>query len=283
MRDNKPSETAHGVAALALALSADRTQPGLVAPEYAEQLARLMQATGLMKARSTRILRSRVMAWLYRTLLERVMPGQFAAVGQRKAFFESRARAAILRGASRVLVLGAGYDLLCLRLAPEFPEVRFLEIDHPATASAKQRGLRALDAPENVTSVPADLAERSLSEVLDEAGWDRSAVSMVCAEGLTQYLSEQTVRELLAEVALVTAPRSAFALTFVGWREDQNRPEAGPKTDRTLARFAKRGEPWLWGCDPSRLEEFLADGPWVVAVPPSAAGLDHLVELERVS
>jgi methyltransferase (TIGR00027 family) len=180
-------------------------------------------------------------------------------------------------------VLGAGYDLLCLRLAPEFPEVRFLEVDHPPTARAKQRGLLALHAPGNVGSIPVDLQEHSLRKVLDEAGWDQSAVSLVCAEGLTQYLPEQAVRELLAEVALVTGPRSAFALTFVGWRKDENRPEAGPKTDRTLARFAKRGEPWLWGCDPSRLEHFLANGPWVVAVPPSAAGMDHLVELELSS
>ena len=138
MRDNKLSETAYGVAAVALALSADKTHSGLVPREYAEQLARLMRATGQMTALGTRVLRSRITAWLYRTLLERVMPGQFAAVGQRKTFFESRARAAILRGASQVLVLGAGYDLLCLRLAPEFPEVRFLEVDHPPTARAKQ-------------------------------------------------------------------------------------------------------------------------------------------------
>jgi O-methyltransferase involved in polyketide biosynthesis len=115
--------------------------------------------------------------------------------------------------------------------------------------------------------------------VLDETEWDRSAVCMVCAEGLTQYLPERAVRELLDEVARVTKRGSAFALTFVGWREDEDRPDAGPKTDRMLARFARRGEPWLWGCDPLRFTDFLAGGPWKVAVPPTAAGMDHLVEL----
>lgn len=103
-----------------------------------------------------------------------------------------------------MLVLGAGYDLVCLRLAPKFPKVCFIEIDYPATARVKQRGLRALGVPVNFQSIAVDLTRHSLLQVLDEAGWDKSAVSIASAEGLTQYLPEQMVRELLAEVADVT-------------------------------------------------------------------------------
>ena len=55
-----------------------------------------------------------------------MMPGQFEAFAHRKAFCEKRARKGIAAGATQVLVLGAGYDTLGWRLAPEFPEDKFV-------------------------------------------------------------------------------------------------------------------------------------------------------------
>ncbi|MCI5137389.1 MAG: hypothetical protein D3922_03000, partial [Candidatus Electrothrix sp. AR1] len=77
-------------------------------------------------------------------------PGQFEAFAYRKAFCEHQVRDSTSRGAIQVLVLGAGYDTLCYRLAPEFPSVRFFEIDHPATSSLKQKGIKKLGASENL-------------------------------------------------------------------------------------------------------------------------------------
>lgn len=48
-------------------------------------------------------------------------------------------KAAIEQGARQVLVLGAGFDTLCLRLAPQYPHVRFFEVDHPASTSSRSR------------------------------------------------------------------------------------------------------------------------------------------------
>lgn len=66
-----------------------------------------------------------------------MMPGQFVAFAHRKAFCERQVREGIGAGASQVLVLGAGYDTMGWRLAPEFSGVSFFEIDHPATARLK--------------------------------------------------------------------------------------------------------------------------------------------------
>ena len=70
-----------------------------------------------------------------------------------------------------------------------------------------------------------------LAEVLAaEPNWHSSAMSFVGAEGLTQYLPEVAVREMLEDVSRETGTGSKFALTSVGWREAENRPESGPKT-----------------------------------------------------
>lgn len=119
-----------------------------------------------------------------------------------------------------------------------------------------------------------------LAEVLAaEPNWHSSAMSFVGAEGLTQYLPEVAVREMLEDVSRETGTGSKFALTFVGWREAENRPEAGPKTDKVLRQLAARGEPWLWGCEPAKLDTFLEGAGWVIFVRPNLAGWDNLTVL----
>ena len=153
MQQNKPSQTALPAVVASLCLSVDHAHPGLVSHEYANQLARLMLATGEMSSLAVRFFRTRIGLWLVRKRFDKSIPGQFAEFGKRKAYFEAQARDAIAAGAHQILVLGAGYDLLCLRLAPEFPGVCFFEIDHPATASAKRRGLDILGKPENLWQI----------------------------------------------------------------------------------------------------------------------------------
>ena len=94
-----------------------------------------------------------------------LLPGQFEAFAHRKAFCEHQVRDSIAKGATQVLVLGAGYDTLGWRLAPEFSEVNFFEIDHPATARLKARGIEAMGQRKNLSLIPEDLSERKLVDV----------------------------------------------------------------------------------------------------------------------
>ena len=129
----KPSQAAYGVSVTLLSLSAHPLYPGTVEPSYADQLAKLLCASGQMTSLGARAWRN---SWIARGILrmsEGSFPGQFAGLGTWKRFFETQARKTIADGATQVLVLGAGYDLLCLRLGLVFPDVSFLEIDHPAT------------------------------------------------------------------------------------------------------------------------------------------------------
>ena len=84
-------------------------------------------------------------------------PGILAHYWHRKRWIESRCRVAIKEGVTHVVVIGAGFDTLALRLAGEFPDVRWIELDHPATQGAKQRGLNrgGLAVPSSLhTSLP---------------------------------------------------------------------------------------------------------------------------------
>ncbi len=152
-----------------------------------------------------------IRAWEFQDLL---IPGQFEGFGHRKIFVQQQVEAAIEQGARQVLVVGAGFDTLCLRLAPQHPNVQFFEVDHPSTSVAKAKGIALEGQPTNMIQMAADLGERPLSKVLSEEGrWETSLPSVLVAEGLFQYLTDEQVRELLVEAAASTTPGSRFVFT----------------------------------------------------------------------
>jgi methyltransferase (TIGR00027 family) len=275
MNEDKPSDTALGVAYTILALSAGGNNTDLVSEEYVDKLSTLMKATGNMSSSAITLCRTRFGSWMVRRTIDRRFPDQSAQFGRRKLYFERQARQAVSAGARQVLVLGAGYDLLCIRLASEYPDVSWIEIDHPATASAKRRGLEALGMPPNVFQVPVDLSQKPLYDVLkSQKWWNESSCSFITAEGLTQYLTRDLVKTLFHTIGSLSGASSRFAFTFVGWSDEKGRPDMGPLTEKLQAEFERRGEPWLWGTSAESLPEFLQDTPWKLMEGVIPAGIE---------
>jgi O-methyltransferase involved in polyketide biosynthesis len=100
--------------------------------------------------------------------------------------------------------------------------VQFIELDHPATSAAKAKGIALEGQPTNMFQIAADLGEHPLSKVLSEDGrWDTSLPSVLVAEGLLQYLTDEEVRGLLVEAAACTSLRSRLVFTHAkpGYRK----------------------------------------------------------------
>jgi methyltransferase (TIGR00027 family) len=202
-------------------------------------------------------------------LFDWMMPGQFESFAHRKAFCERQVRENIGAGASQVLVLGAGYDTIGWRLASEFPHVDFFEIDHPATAALKAKGIGEMGLSPNLHLVAEDLGRRRLVDVLaKERDWDQSTETTIIAEGLLQYLEPQAVRDLFIQCASI-AGDGRIAFTYIPTRED-GRPDAGPRTGLVLWLLKLGGEPWLWSIRPEDLGQFLETVGWTN--PPKEEG-----------
>ena len=186
---------------------------------------------------------------------DRMMPGQWEGFGYRKVFINEHVIDAIEDGAEQVLVLGAGFDTLCLRLASDYPAVDFYEIDHPATSQAKAKGVENCGSPENLQLVAADLSNRSLSDALSHAPkWDSSKSSVVIAEGLLQYLDDADVHQLFREVAECVSSKSRFIFTH-----------AIPQGRKLLQAILKLvGEPFLSSVNSADLPEYIANCGWQV-------------------
>jgi len=261
MRRAQPSTTARKVCLNIIALGAKPGMEQVLPVGIVDATERLLLAAGVVGKKAVRFASTRLAVALYEAF-DWMIPGQFVAFAHRKALCEEQVREGIAAGATQILVLGAGYDTLGWRLAPEHPEVGFFEIDHPATARRKAVGIDRLGARANLHLIPADLGTRRLVDVLAaDPSWDPNATSVVIAEGLLQYLQPAAVNDLLVQCCDSVGVGSRIGFTHVGTGDD-GRPDVGRWTGLVMWLLAAGGEPWLSSIRPQELPQLLERTGW---------------------
>jgi len=264
MRKDKPSKTAYKVALNIITLGSKPEMSKVLPPEIVEATKKLLVASGVVSATLVRWSCSRRMVSVYEAL-DWILPGQFEAFGHRKAFCDRQVRDGIRAGATQILVLGAGYDTLGWRLAPKFPGVNFFEIDHPATAQLKARGIEAIGHWNNLHLISENLGKHKLVDILKaNESWDRTARTVIVAEGLLMYLTPATVRDLFSQCAAITGAGTRIAFTYICTGAD-GRPDAGRWTGLIMWILKVNGEPWLWSIRPEQLGRLLEETGWTNA------------------
>jgi len=282
MRKDKPSKTARKVALNIVTLGAKPGMDNVLPPGIVEATAEMLVASGAVGANTIRCSRSRRMVSVYEAF-DWMMPGQFEAFGHRKAFCERQVRDGISIGTSQVLVLGAGYDTMGWRLAPEFSGVNFFEIDHPATARLKARGIDEMGQRENLHLIPEDLGKRKLVDVMEANNvWDNTAQTVIIAEGLLMYLPPEAVRDLLGQCAAVTGTGSRMVFSYICNGAD-DRIDVGRWTGLVLCILKVSGEPWLWSIRLEELGLFLDEKGWTNTPDLAVSSGEHGVELLAVA
>lgn len=176
---------------------------------------------------------------LYRVLLkciERIaMPGILLHYSLRKRFIENEVRAAIKSGAEQVVILAAGFDTLAFRLHNEFKNVKFFELDHPATQYPKKSALDKRNLPgDNFVMIPIDFSRETIENVLQNGGFLKDKKSVFVAEGITMYLTEDEVNKLFSSVSGLCVSGSFFIFTHM------------EKNDNKSDISAKLTDIWLW-------------------------------------
>jgi methyltransferase (TIGR00027 family) len=261
MRKDKPSRTAYKVALAVLTLGAKPGMDKVLPPGIVTATRQLLLASGVAWPQTIRWAESRRSVSLYEAF-DWMLPGQFEAFAHRKAFFERQVREGISSGATQVLVLGAGYDTLGWRLAPEFPGVSFFEIDHPATARLKAKGIATMGCPDNLYLLAEDLGDKQLVDVLSEHRlWDANLRTVILAEGLVMYLLPEAVFKLFCQCAELVGHGSRITFSYIPTGSD-GRPDAGRWTGLMLWLQKAIGEPWVWSVRAEELDAYLHDVGW---------------------
>jgi methyltransferase (TIGR00027 family) len=259
----RPSRTATKIARFMLLIDAvPRLAP--VLPEDAARTAdALLRASGAVPARHLDLMRRPHTIRFYE-LAERLLGrGQLLWFAVRKRWVSEAVDQALRDGCRQLLVVGAGFDPFAVMVATRHPGVRCIEVDAPATAEPKCRGIeRAGLAQANHQVVSADLSVTPLDQALASTGWERAEPSIVVAEGVLMYLDPAAVRAFFVGVRACTGTRSRLAFSAVGV-DERGRARVGfggGVLNRFIqATLALAGEAMRWGIDPSAVPGFLAD------------------------
>src|SRR5262249_29948992 len=187
-------------------------------------------------------------------------PGVFRDYVLRKLAIEEVVRASLAEGFMQVVVLAAGFDTLALRLRAEFPRVRFIEMDHPATQAVKEKVLRQrnLLGP-NLSLAPVELTARGVGDRLRAVpGFAKSLRTLFIGEGILVYLSDVEVSAVFESLRRGVDADARFLFTVMGRRPDGS---VGFRSSTPLADWWLRlkAEPFKWGIQPQRLCGFLSE------------------------
>jgi methyltransferase (TIGR00027 family) len=183
----------------------------------------------------------------------------------RSRFAEDRLAAAVGRGVTQYVILGAGFDTFAVRQPAWAQQLRILEVDHAGTQELKRAHLAAagLVVPPNAGFATIDFERESLREGLLRRGISATARSFFSWLGVTMYLQKDAIDAVLRSVAAFPEG-SEIVLTFA----------SASDTPRAVAeRAADVGEPWLSFFEPAEMSEKLRMAGFATVEPltPSAA------------
>jgi len=132
----------------------------------------------------------------------------------RTSTIDAALRAAVARGTTQVVILGAGLDGRAWRMI-ELAGSRVFEVDHPATQAFKRSHLASLPhSIASVTFVPIDFEHESLDAALSRAGHDSAHPTCWIWEGVVMYLSPEVVCSTLASIAGRSAKGSTLIVNY---------------------------------------------------------------------
>ncbi|HEY2344557.1 MAG TPA: SAM-dependent methyltransferase [Xanthomonadaceae bacterium] len=173
----------------------------------------------------------------------------------RSRFAEDELARAVAAGVRQYVVLGAGLDTFAWRNPHATTGLRVFEVDHPSTQRWKRGCLDAagMSLPPDLTFAPVDFERATIAQGLAAAGFLADAPACFSWLGVTMYLSEAAIMELLGFVAHLPAGSSiSFDYRVPPSMLDPMQRVVGEMAAR---RAAELGEPWISAFEPDVLRE----------------------------
>jgi methyltransferase (TIGR00027 family) len=177
----------------------------------------------------------------------------------RSRYTEDELAAAIDRGVTQYVVLGAGLDTSPYRSQTAFHNLKTFEIDHPATQRWKLDCLKqsGIQTPENLTHVAIDFERESLADGLERNAFDPDQPTFFSWLGVMYYLQRESALTTFRYIAQLPTNSQVvldFMLDYASL--DPTKRESVRQASEYVASI---GEPWLTRYSAAALEDVLRD------------------------
>lgn len=247
--DNEYSRTAEGVALLR---AMEQWQPAdrrILSDPYAAEF--------LQNSRLRLIARSRLLTWLMTQFLSRWSPGAQEMLTIRARLVDDLAIEMAAAGLEQIVMLGAGFDAMALRLKEALRGVTIFEVDHPATQAVKRVVYARIGVPTNIRFVAVDFERNDFVVKLREAGFAPERRSLIVWMGVTYYLTQPAIERALKQIASLGGAGTQLAFDYL-LAEVVDGTSQNQDALSKARRVARIGEPWLFGLAPEQVRDYLA-------------------------
>ena len=172
----------------------------------------------------------------------------------RSRFAEDRLAAAVQRGVSQYVILGAGFDTFAFRQPDWAKSLKIFEIDHPDTQLVKRSFLTkaSLDLPANVRFAQIDFEHESLLEGLGRHHVSLEEPTFFSWLGVTVYLKEAAIDAALKSMA--TYPSGSEVVLTFKQPMMKTTGKAAEAAQKLAENVASVGEPFVSFFEPKTME-----------------------------
>jgi len=201
--------------------------------------------------------------------LEQKHPFLLDCIPARTRYIDEYVDTCIDDGLNQLIILVAGYDSRAYRIERLQGKVTVFEVDHPATQTLKiEKVKKMLDPlPSNVVYVPIDFNKETLPQRMSQSKYDKNKKSLFIWEGVTPYLTAESVDETLRFVARNSGPGSSIIFSYIlksvvdgtcqleGAREIRKAFSRGGIADLS----SDKGDRLMFGIEEGTIEAFLSE------------------------
>jgi len=181
----------------------------------------------------------------------------------RASYCEEMLQNAVMLGVNQYVILGAGMDTFAFRHPELLKKLHVFELDHPATQAFKRSRIQSLgwEISENFHQVPIDFTTDNLVDTLTKAGFNPDERAYFSWLGVTYYLSQDKIMDVLKSVAKIA--RKGSTLMFDYPDEKLFKSEVS-RVKSMLAMAAASGEPMKSCFSYAELESLLEQAGFLI-------------------
>ncbi|KNY27902.1 class I SAM-dependent methyltransferase [Pseudobacteroides cellulosolvens] len=173
---------------------------------------------------------------------------------------------AFKNGIEQMVFLGAGYDSRPYRYNTLIGNTKIFEADTKATQEYKKHILikNGIEIRENITYVGVDFEKDDLFKLLYENGYDAIKRTLFIWEGVTFYLSETTVVEMLKKIRenSIAGSQICFDFQTIAGKED-------------LISTGIKEEEIKFGIEAGKIDSFVAENGYATVEHINSSGMEN--------
>jgi methyltransferase (TIGR00027 family) len=242
--EEQPSETAHSVA-LMRAMAAVDEREEIRGRDYLAEIFVREDAKRSIEDQAAR-------EWL----LKNGMSGLYELMIARTAYIDNIVEQSLRENIPQIVFLGAGYDTRSYRFRDLIRDTRLFELDVQTTQKRKKGLLLQanISIPEQLTFISINFNTESINDVLLNAGYNKYQKTLFIWEGVTEYLTADSVDDTLN---FIKSNSQIGSRLFFDYLTDTQTAQKVRENNRFST--SHRSEPYTFDIKEGKIESFLSE------------------------